>query len=86
MSKGMIECKVCHRDFALIAEDHYVAQDPNPMGVLATLARTHWYDAIDCPHCGCQNILQDRKPKVCPCEYGICDECEEEEEEESDDE
>lgn len=83
MSKGITECKVCHREFALIAEDHYVAYDPRPMGGLATLTctdPTRQYDAIDCPHCGCQSILQDRKPGVCPCE------CEEEEEDEEEDE
>lgn len=83
MSKGMIECKVCHREFALVEEDHYVAHDPEPIGSLATLTckdPAYQYDAIDCPHCGCQNLLQNRKPEVCPCEYGVCDECEEEEE------
>ena len=84
MSKGMYECAVCHREFALIAEEHYVAKDPQPAGVIAALANNtvYPYDAIDCPHCGCQNVLQRRKPFACPCDYGICDECCTEDEEE----
>lgn len=82
MSKGMTECKICHREFALCIEDHYVAQDPKKTGIIAVIGSNDpevHYDAIDCPHCGCQNILQERK---CPCYYGICDECEDEENEE----
>ena len=76
MNKGMHECAVCHREFALIAEDHYVAKDPQLTGIAALAINTVCpYDAIDCPHCGCQNVLQKRKPYACPCDYGICDEC-----------
>ena len=76
MSKGMYECAVCHREFALIAEDRYTAKDPQPVGI-AVLAGgiMNLFDVIDCPHCGCQNVLQRRKPFACPCDYGICDEC-----------
>ena len=85
MSKGMYECGVCHRDFALIAEDHYIAEDPTPTGLVAVVSKTVYpYDAIDCPHCGCQNVLQQRKPVACPCDYGICDECNREEEDSDD--
>lgn len=76
MSKGMYECVVCHREFALIAEEHYVAKDPPCSGLAAMVSSIVYpYDAIDCPHCGCQNVLQKRKPFACPCDYGICDEC-----------
>lgn len=81
--KGMTTCKVCGRDFALMAEDHYIAQDPQKVGAIANLVstdRAFEFDAFDCPHCGCQNVMQGRKPvyleeDVCPCDYGICDEC-----------
>lgn len=81
--KGMTTCKVCGRDFALIIEEHYVAQDPQKVGALMNLVNTDrafQFDAFDCPHCGCQNVLQGRKPfylgeDKCPCDYGICDEC-----------
>lgn len=81
--KGMTTCKVCGRDFALISEEHYVAQDPQKVGAIANLVssdRAFEFDAFDCPHCGCQNIMQGRKPvyladDICPCDFGICDEC-----------
>ena len=90
--KGMYTCKVCGRDFPLLIEEQYVATDPRATGVVATLVsmdKANQYDAFDCPHCGCQNIIQPRKPEYCPCDYGICDECgcceDEDEEEEEDD-
>lgn len=62
MSKGMKTCEVCGRDFALIAEEHYIATG-DPKTGLAALAggdAPSLYDAIDCPHCGCQQILHTR--------------------------
>ena len=81
--KGMTTCKVCGRDFALIVEEHYVARDLEKKGVIPALNDTvesGEYDAFECPHCGCQNIMQGRKPTLfhkgeCPCDFGICDEC-----------
>lgn len=76
MNKGMYECMVCHREFDLTAEDHYIAKDPQPTGIAALAnSAVYPYDAIDCPYCGCQNVLQKRKPFACPCDFGICDEC-----------
>lgn len=73
--EGKTTCKVCGKDFPLTAEEHYIAQDPKKIGMLANLANTDKameYDAFDCPHCGCQNIVQERKPmwfpEVCECE------------------
>ena len=83
--KGMTTCKVCGRDFPLIAEEHYMAQDPQRVGAIVNMVNTDKafeYDAFDCPHCGCQNIMQERKQEICPCDLGICDECDGEEDEE----
>lgn len=73
--EGMITCKVCGKDFPLTVEEHYVAQDPEKIGIIARLADTSkntQYDAFDCPHCGCQNIVQERKPlwmpEICECD------------------
>ena len=83
MNKGMTTCKVCGRDFALIAEEHYIARDPEKNGIVTVLANedVEIFDATDCPHRGCQNVLQKRKRFACPCDYGVCDECEEQDEE-----
>ena len=63
--QGIFTCKVCERDFALIVEKHYIARDVMRIGgVTATLTgqtESEIYDAFDCPHCGCQNIIQKRK-------------------------
>lgn len=83
--KGIYTCNVCGRDFPLLFEEQYIARDSMP-AEFAALTADNQYDAFDCPHCGCQNVIQPRKPEYCPCDYGICDECcREDEEEEKDD-
>ena len=60
--KGMTTCKVCGRDFPLIAEDHYVSKEAGKVGFAAIAggpALILW-DSFDCPHCGCQNRMQQR--------------------------
>lgn len=60
---GMHTCCVCGRDFPLVREGQYVARNETPAGLTALVGviEPTLYDAIDCPHCGCQNILQPRK-------------------------
>ena len=86
--KGMTTCKVCGRDFPLMAEEHYVARNVEKKGIIPVISgndESVWFDAFDCPHCGCQNVMQSRKRLVSPCEFGICDECEAEEDEDEED-
>ena len=63
MSKGMITCDVCGRDFALMVEDHYISRAEGKTGFAALAGgdEAHLHDAIDCPHCGCQKVLQKRE-------------------------
>lgn len=78
--KGMTTCKVCGREFPLMIEEHYIAHDSQRIGVLANLVNTDKaieHDAFDCPHCGCQNVMQVRKSLWVP---EKCDEKEESEE------
>ena len=86
--KGTATCKICGRDFPLIAAEHFIVQDPRKIGVLANLANTDkatMYDAFDCPYCGCQNIMQERKPLWFPDTSDCnCDDSDEEFEEKSD--
>lgn len=61
---GMTTCKICGKDFPLIAEEHYVARDIEKKGIIPAFSGQEeaiQYDAFDCPHCGCQNIMQERK-------------------------
>ena len=79
--KGILTCKVCGRDFALVAEDHYIARSiksngPSLSDIIASPTEPVQYDAIDCPHCGCQNILQKREHIQWFCEEeGVCTVC-----------
>ena len=61
--KGMTTCKICGRDFPLIAEERYTVRDNEKSGISIAFSgsETGLYDAFDCPHCGCQNIMQERK-------------------------
>lgn len=71
--KGMAACEVCGRGFPLIAEEVYVARDVERSGIAAVVVgevESAWYDAIDCPHCGCQNVLQERKRPLAPGDLG----------------
>lgn len=47
----MMECRVCGGPFELLKEQRYTARG---------LFGLFYYDAIDCPFCGCQNIIQNR--------------------------
>lgn len=61
--KGVYACKICGRDFALISEERYTARSDERTGIAAAFggSESEQYDAFDCPHCGCQNIIQSRK-------------------------
>lgn len=79
---GMKTCCVCGRDFPLLIENLYHARDNTKTGLAALTCGSEedLFDAMDCPHCGCQNILQPRKREYLGgCCGGFC--CEEEEEE-----
>lgn len=75
---GLRTCSVCGRDFPLIAEKAYAARDAE-QGSLAAIVgdmESWWYDVIDCPHCGCQNVLQERKRPLTPeDDPGSCADC-----------
>lgn len=61
--KGMTTCKICGRDFPLISEERYTVRDNEKTGIAVAFdgSESILYDAFDCPHCGCQNIVQERK-------------------------
>jgi len=58
-AKGMTTCKVCGRDFALIAEEHYISSNIGFAALIGGPAPV-LFDSFDCPHCGCQNNMQQR--------------------------
>lgn len=62
-TKGMTTCKVCGRDFPLLIEEHYVSKEAGRIGfaALAVGPAPILWDSFDCPHCGCQNRMQQRE-------------------------
>ena len=60
--KGQTTCVICGRDFPLIAEEHYVSREINQKGIATVISGTEskLWDSFDCPHCGCQNRVQQR--------------------------
>ena len=64
---GVWTCEVCGREFALMHENRYTARNSEVSALYATFANvpesTLW-DAFDCPYCGCQNRVAERKREV----------------------
>lgn len=63
----MLKCKICGTEFPSIKEKHYISRDSGKTGLAAVLGSTdeeRLHDTFDCPMCGCQIIVQERK-----CEY-----------------
>ena len=61
-------CKVCGNKFTLDTNLHYIARDNVKTGMTAFVGGSEGalYDAFDCPYCGCQNVMQERKRVYIP--------------------
>lgn len=57
----MLKCKACGKEFEANLERHYVAKDNGQFGICLSGIEVNLYDAFDCPACGCQIIVQERK-------------------------
>lgn len=59
----MYKCKICGKEFELQKGEHYVTRDAGQSGIAKVIVSTEEkiYDTFDCPHCGCQNVMQERK-------------------------
>ena len=68
----MLKCKICGTEFPPVMDKHYIARENGIQGGLVQLSNGKQegkiYDAFDCPMCGCQVVVQDRKRT-----YGIAD-------------
>lgn len=60
---GMYVCSTCGRTFELKQENRYVTKSNNAMTLFTSFV-TKKYDTFDCPHCGCQNIMEERLSEV----------------------
>ena len=52
----MKKCNVCGRRFRLLAKNRYEVVR-RPIGFSCLTEGTVYYNAFDCPYCGCQNIV-----------------------------
>jgi predicted RNA-binding Zn-ribbon protein involved in translation (DUF1610 family) len=52
-------CKVCGKEFELIKDNKYVVQENN--GINVAVSGRKKFECFDCPHCGCQNIVNIRE-------------------------
>lgn len=59
---GIATCEICLKDFNLDAKERYTIRKNDKSGIsaLASHEEPELFDAIDCPHCGCQKVLQPR--------------------------
>lgn len=58
-----IKCSVCACEFIPEKNEHYISRDEAKTG-LSTIAggfEEKLYDTFDCPQCGCQIVMQERK-------------------------
>ena len=56
-----MRCEVCKKRFPIRWGSVYRASEP-VTGFCALTNPGKVYDAIDCPHCGCQHLLKERFP------------------------
>ena len=58
-----MKCKICGKRFKIMKENRYLATEKvAPFGTLTKLPKV--FEAFDCPHCGCQNIVNTREEAV----------------------
>ena len=88
LKPGMHKCTVCSRVFELRKENRYIAEAKKTTSLLmlATGTDSVLYDTVDCPYCGCQQILHARErvfveeASIVDCEgepEELCEKCQE---------
>lgn len=53
-------CKVCGKQFDLVKENKYIVREKDK-GLNSAFNGTKKFECFDCPHCGCQNVLNVRE-------------------------
>lgn len=60
----MKKCKVCGKPLRLRKDDLYVVEKKDNTLLGAFTTQTQYFEAFDCPKCGCQNIVGVREVRV----------------------
>lgn len=61
-----MKCKVCGKRFRLLKKDRYEILVPPTFSEVLVGSKDTISECFDCPKCGCQNIVNDRKGKTKP--------------------
>lgn len=58
-----IKCGVCECEFDGLKENHYISRGEGKCGLAAISGgnEVKFYDTFDCPQCGCQIVVKERK-------------------------
>ena len=60
-----MKCKVCGKRFKLKVEDKYDIRKAASFGDVLSGKNTNTvYECFDCPHCGCQNVVNIREKEI----------------------
>lgn len=65
----MLKCKICGTEFPAVKDRHYITRDDGKTGLSVAFGSNpeeKLHDTFDCPVCGCQIIVQDRKREYVP--------------------
>lgn len=59
----MIKCNVCESEFIPRIGEHYISRDNQMTGLTTVVSNSEVkiYDTFDCPVCGCQVAVKERK-------------------------
>ena len=58
----MVKCSICGEQVELRKENRYEVVIEAGVLQKSLGAKDHLYEAFDCPHCGCQMLMQERFP------------------------
>ena len=56
------KCNVCNNGFYVLKNKLYSVQENK--GITGVISGADVFDAMDCPVCGCQNVIWKRLPKI----------------------
>ena len=62
--RPQVICKVCGCKFNALTEKHYISRDNGSVGLAVAFGsapEVKTYDTYDCPQCGSQCVVQERK-------------------------